>query len=263
MLKELHTAALGLLNTQTRLEVTANNIANAGTTAFKRAGVFERNLVDAKASLFNHAGKLEQDDPPIGSYTDWKAGSSNNTNNPLDIAIDGSGFFTLRSADGEETLTRNGSFKLTPDGFLVSHDGKYVLGTNNEAIRIPDYTSIDGSDGKTERKAVDVTIANTGEIYANDEPVATLKIVDAEDYSQLVRLSSQDFLPDVDAGLVNVPQDNVNIKQGWLEGSNVDIINEMVTMIELQRAFEAGSKVIQTNDSTLDKSMQVAKFGYY
>lgn len=264
MLKELHTASLGMLNTQTRLEVTANNIANADTKGYKRASVFERNLIDSKASLFNHPGKLEQDDPPVGSYIDWSTrGGYHNTDNPLDLAIDGSGFFVTRNARGDKFLTRDGSFKLTPDGFIATYDGKYLMGTDDDAIRIPDYMNIDGSDGTTKKTAVDIVVSATGDVLANDVAIGTVQIVDCENYSQLTRIERQSFIADVDAGVKQVAEDMVNIKQGWLENSNVDIITEMVTMIELQRAFEAGSKVIQTNDNTLERSISTSRFGYY
>ncbi len=264
MLKELHTASLGMLNAQTRLQVTANNIANADTKGYKRASVFERNLIDSKASLFNNPGKLDKNDAPIGSYLDWSSsGGFQNTENPLDLAIDGRGFFVTRDSNGDKYLTRAGEFKLTPDGFIATHDGKYLMGIDDGAIRIPDYMNIDGSDGTNEKTAVDISISATGDILANDVSIGTVQVVDCLDYSQLTRVGSKSFIADVDAGVSQLPEDVINIKQGWLENSNVDIITEMVTMIELQRAFEAGSKVIQTNDNTIERSISTSRFGYY
>ena len=263
MLKELHTAAIGMMNAQTRLEVTANNIANASTVGFKRAGVFERNLIDARANLYNNPGKLEQNDTPIGSYIEWRPGGYNNTTNPLDLAIDGSGFFVTKDAAGNEFLTRGGSFRLAPDGFIITPEGRYLLGTDNNSIRIPDYKNINDGDINANKTSVNITIANTGEVYANDVSIGTIQLVDVENYSQLVRVDRQSFIADVDAIVKKKPEELVNIKQGWLENSNVDIIHEMVTMIELQRAFETGSKVIQTSDNTIEKSIQTSKFGYY
>jgi len=92
MIKELYTAAMGMIPQQTRLEVIANNMANANTTGFKRDSVFERNLIDAKANLWNTPGDAEDDDPPIGKYTDFSSGSMQQTYNPLDIALNGDGF---------------------------------------------------------------------------------------------------------------------------------------------------------------------------
>ena len=75
MIKELYTAAMGMMSQQTRLEVISNNIANASTVGFKRDSVFERNLIDSKANLYNIVGSAEQNDPPIGSYIDSNKGS--------------------------------------------------------------------------------------------------------------------------------------------------------------------------------------------
>lgn len=263
MIKELHTAALGMMNTQTRLEVTANNIANANTTAFKRAAVFERNLVDAKASLFNVPMQLEQSDPPIGSYLDWSAGAYTYTGNTLDVALEGAGFFVCRNADGEKTLTRAGNFKLNSDGFIVTVDGKFVMGVDEDAIQIPDYATINDDVNHHDKKAVEIIISKTGEIFANDVAIGKLLVVDCDDYSLIKRINRQDFLPNYTVGIHPITDDMLTIKQFWLESSNVNIIDEMITMIELQRAFETGSKVIQTNDSTLEKSIGTARYGYY
>lgn len=262
MIKELYTAALGMMNTQTRLEVTANNIANVNTPAYKRAAVFERNLIDSKAALFHQPNKVEQNDPPIGSYLDWSAGAYRQTGNPLDIAIEGQGFFVCQNIDESRTLTRNGNFRLNSEGYLVTADGKFVLGNNNETIKIPDYAVIN-ENGENNKQAVDIVISKTGEIFANDVGIAKLLVVDCDNYSQIKRIENQDFLYSNDANIHNVTDDIINIKQSWLENSNVNIIEEMVTMIELQRAFETGSKVIQTNDSTIEKSLSTAKYGYY
>jgi flagellar basal-body rod protein FlgG len=263
MIKELHTAALGMMNTQTRLEVTANNIANVSTPAYKKEAVFERNLVDAKASLFHIPNEIEQNDPPIGSYLDWSSGDLTQTGNPLDVAINGTGFFVCRNADGKETLTRSGSFKLDADGYLKTVDGKFVMGVDEDAILIPDYEVINDGENANDRKSVEVVISKTGEILANDVQVGSLLIVDCDDYSQLTRIDKQDFVPMNDVGVHQLDESAINIQQKYLENSNVNIIDEMVTMIELQRAFETGSKVIQTNDTTLERSIGTAKYGYY
>ncbi len=110
MLKEFFTAALGMQNQQTRLEVIANNLANANTNGYKSENVFERNLIDARENFYNVSGNVEQNDPPIGSYYDLSAGSYTKTDNTLDIAIDGKGYFVVEDSEGKQFLTRNGSF---------------------------------------------------------------------------------------------------------------------------------------------------------
>jgi flagellar basal-body rod protein FlgG len=263
MIKDLHTASLAMMNAQTRLEVTANNIANVNTPAFKKEAVFERNLIDAKASLFNIPQEIEQNDPPIGSYLDWSAGEYSMTNNPLDVAIEGSGFFVCKNVDGEKTLTRSGSFMLNSEGYLVTQDGKFVTGIDEDAIHIPDYAVINDGDNPNSQRAVNIIIAKTGEVMANDVQVGKLLIVDCADYSQITRISKQDFVPNYNVEIHQINDDAMNLKQGWLENSNVNIIEEMVAMIELQRAFETSSKVIHTTDTTLERSINTAKFGFY
>ncbi|MDR0927672.1 MAG: flagellar hook-basal body protein [Ignavibacteria bacterium] len=263
MIKDLHTAALAMMNSQTRLEVTANNIANVNTTAFKKEAVFERNLVDAKASLFNNPHEIEQNDPPIGSYLDWRVGDYTQTANPLDVSIEGAGFFVTKNADGDKSLTRSGSFGLNSNGFLTTKDGRYIVGTDEDAIHVPDFAVINDGENPNERQAVNIVIANTGELYANDVMIGKLLVVDCDDYSQLERIDKQSFLPLNNVGVRQIDDDVLRLKQGYLENSNVDIISEMVNMIELQRAFETGSKVIQTNDTLLDRSIQTARFGQY
>lgn len=263
MIKDLQTAALGMQNMQTRLEVVANNIANVNTTGYKKANVFERNLVDAKAKLFNVAEQTEQSDSPIGSYLDWTAGAYSETNNRLDVAIEGSGFFVLRDAAGIHTLTRAGNFQLNAEGFLTSADGHYVIGTDEDAIQIPDYALINNDANNSNKLGVSITISKTGEIYANDVNIGTLLIVDCSDYSGICQQAKQSYTINNVSLVHPVANDSLNLKQGWLENSNVNIIDEMVKMIELQRSYETGSKVIQTTDNTLEKSIQTAKFGYY
>jgi flagellar basal-body rod protein FlgG len=263
MIRDLHTASLAMTNSQTRLEVTANNIANANTPAYKRASVFERNLVDAKASLFNIPMEIERDDSPIGSYLDWSAGEYTMTGNPLDVAIEGTGFFVCKNVDGEKTLTRSGSFALNSEGFLVTQDGKFVTGIDEDAIHIPDYAVINDGDNPSNQRAVNISIAKTGEVIANDVQIGKILVVECSDYSQITRISKQDFVPNYLVEIHQINDTAMNLKQGWLENSNVNIIEEMVAMIELQRLYETGSKVIHTADNTLERSINTSKFGFY
>ncbi len=93
MLKELYTAAMGMMPQQTRLEITSNNIANANTTGYKRIGIFEQNLIEARNNLQHIKGDAEPGDAPLSQYTDFNLGTLQKTENPLDIALDQDGFF--------------------------------------------------------------------------------------------------------------------------------------------------------------------------
>lgn len=258
MIKDLYTAALGMINQKTRLEVVSSNIANANTTGFKRESVFERNLIDARANLYNVPGDPEQDDPPIGSYVDFSAGSYKKTENPLDIAIEGNGFFNLQDEAGNTFLTRAGHFKISTEGMITAMDGKMLLSESGPVSVQGEILSEPLITG--EKVENNLRITEQGEIFLNDYFVGSLQITEVNNPESLRKISGQNFLTSEMTELNNLSSDQVKIKQGWLEGSNVNIINEMVSMIELQRNFEAGSKVIQTSDATLDTSNRIGRF---
>jgi flagellar basal body rod protein FlgG len=258
MLKELFTAALGMQNQQTRLEVTANNIANSSTAGFKRASVFERNLIDARANFYNTPGDVEQNDPPVGSYYDLQNGAMQQTDNPLDIALENKGFFLLEDGEGKQFLSRAGNFRLSEDGTIIAMDGKKLMGENgpisigNEFLQSPQITNDD--------KAINLRIALNGEVYANDSEIGKIMVVEVNNPESLQRISNSDFIATWTTQPNYVESEQVRIRQGWIESSNVDIVGEMVEMIELQRMFEAGSKVIETNNGTLDESIAMGRY---
>jgi len=259
MLKELYTAALGMLPQQTRLEVMSNNLANASTSGYKRDSVFERNMIDARAHFYNVKGDAEQDDPPHGSYTDFNNGAMENTENVLDVAIDGKGFFVLQDEEGKQFLSRNGNFRLSKDGNVVATDGKYLMGQEGILNVFSEYFTPSGNqDGA---RSVNIKINENGEMFANEMSVGNLLIADVENPNDLEKVSASTFIVAGDnAGLSYIAQDEVMVRQGWLESSNVDVVSEMVQMIELQRMFEAGSKVIHTNNATLENSIRLGKY---
>lgn len=259
MLKELYTAALGMLPQQTRLESIANNIANAGTAGFKRQSVFERNLIDARANFYNVPGDAEQNDPPVGSYTDFSAGAMQKTENPLDIAIDSeNGFFLLQDENGNDFLTRRGNFRLDRDGNIITMDGKFLIGNNGLLNVYKDFNQeqFDYSDAK----ALNLKVNENGECFVNETYIGTIELVKVDNLQSLENISNSDFIARYNTDLEMISIENVKLRQGWLENSNVNIVNEMVNMIELQRQFEAGTKVIHTNDGTLETSIRMGRY---
>jgi flagellar basal body rod protein FlgG len=258
MLKELFTASLGMMNQQTKLEVTANNLANASTVGFKRAAAFERNLIDARANFYNTKGDAEQNDPPIGSYYDFSAGAYQQTDNPLDIAIEGEGFFVLKDAEGKDFLTRGGSFKLSEEGYIISQDGKMLIGANGPIKLDSEIFSRDNA--RRDGSSLNLRIAPTGELFSNDNEIDRIALAKVSDPTTLQRISNSSFIGTWLSDVEIMPNEEITVRQGWLEGSNVNIVAEMVQMIELQRMFEAGSKVIQTNDGTLDRSIALGRY---
>jgi flagellar basal body rod protein FlgG len=259
MLKEFFTAAAGMMTQQTRLEVAANNMANASTAGFRRQDVFVRNLIDARANFYNVKGDLEQNDIPIGSYTDYELGAMQQTDNPFDIALlDKENFFMLQDEEGKQYLSRASRFILDKDGTIRATDGKFLLGQNGTI-------NIGGEQFAKPRefddsKELDFRVSENGEIFVNDFPIDILLIAKPDDPQTLQRVSGTSFIPTNLTEMRFLDQLEINVQQGFMENSNVNVVNEMVEMIELQRHFEAGQKVITTNDSTLDGAIRMGRF---
>ncbi|MBK9248649.1 MAG: flagellar hook-basal body protein [Ignavibacteria bacterium] len=258
MLKELYTAALGMVPQQTRLEVLSNNIANANTVGFKRESAFERSLISAQSNLNNTKGDVEQDDTPTDTFTDYSQGATERTGNQFDFAIDGKkGYFTVEDNDGNQYLTRAGHFTLGSNGKIETPDGLTLIGENGPLFVLQQITgnSIDSS------KAITIRVQENGDVFSNDQSIGRLQLTDVENPQTLQRETGSHFSTTDDTITTPIPQAEISIKQGYVENSNVNIIKEMVEMIELQRMFEMGQKVIQTNDGTLDRSIDVGRFG--
>lgn len=251
---------MGMLPQQTRMEVIANNMANASTTGFKRSSVFERNLIDAKSNFYNVPGDAEQNDPPTGEYTDYSQGSYEQTNNPLDVAIETqNGFFLVQDQDRNSFLTRSGNFKLSDEGYIVTYDGKNLMGNDQTPLRISKEIYNSELSAETS-KSLNINIDGSGRLSVNEKSLGAIQLVNVSNLESLEQISSTDFIVRSDTNLEYLTPEETAVRQGWIEDSNVSIVNEMVAMIELQRMFEAGSKVIQTNDGTLDRSIRLGTY---
>lgn len=248
MIKGIYTSALGLIPLEKQLQVIANNLANVDTTAFKRDDAFTNQLISATTLLRDGTVDPTQQDVSDQTYTDFSQGPLQQTNNPLDVAIDGQGFFVVQTQEGT-ALTRDGSFTLSSDGTLETRDGAPVMGMNGP-IRIDDAQRIQASNLVIDRNGV---VKDGNEIYGQ------LRIVVPAAYNQLSKAGNNLYSLNQGAELQDANPSAVTIRQGYLEGSNVNAIDEMVAMIQLQRNFEAGQKAIQSQNSTLGEANQVGQ----
>ena len=175
------------------------------------------------------------------NFTDYTQGSLKTTDNTLDVALAGDGFFEIsfKNKAGVESLkyTRDGSFALTKDGWLVTKDGDFVQGI--------------GGNIQLDTQA-EVRIDTTGRIFENGEVVDQIKVVDFEDYNYLRKYGENMYDPVEGA---TQKQADAVLRQGYLEQSNVNVISEMVELITIARAYEANQKFIQTADDTLSKDV--------
>lgn len=248
MIKGLYASSNGMPPMVARLEVIANNLANINTNGFKKDALFVEMLNDPGIAPVGQGSDV----PPgvrLLRLTDYTEGSLVQTNNPLDVALQGEGFFVVQTPQGVR-YTRNGNFSLALDGTLVTQEGYPVLG-NDGQIKFPDLQ-------KVARESVAINAA--GEISLGKTPVATLRIVSFEHHDRLRKAGGAMFLvdPSDDPGMRELELPTV--RQGFLEESNVDGIAEMIEMIEMTRHFESNQKAIASQDATLEKVLEAGKF---
>lgn len=247
MIKGIQTTGSALKPIMTRLEVIANNLANINTTGFKKDTVFLQMMNDTGLEQAKTQGDSTGYD--TRRYTDFSEGSPRNTGNPLDLMIQGRGFFVVDAGDGV-TYTRNGNFALSADGTVTTHDGRPVMGVGGP-LRLPDLQK---------DAAGTVAISETGELIVDKHVVGRLRIVDLTDATQFEKRGDA-FIAPRQPGLVrDVEEGAYMVRQGYLEESNVDGLDELVQMIELTRTFESGQRAIQQQDATLDKSMDIGRY---
>jgi flagellar basal-body rod protein FlgG len=224
-----------LMHTQDQI---ANNLANLNTTGFKQSGSFakayQKYLDDDQRRVFANR-QVKTDDV----YIDFREGPSRKTGNPLDLAIRGSGFFSVMSPNGVR-YTRNGNFSLDREGFLVTGDGAKVMGRDG-------YIRLD-------KAAEPVTVSETGKVLQGDEEIGVLRIVDFKKPYRLLREGNSHFRPQLPDNPV-VESAGFRVRQGFLEGSNVNAIRTMTRMIAAYRNYEADQRALLAQNETLDKAV--------
>ncbi|MEN3026927.1 MAG: flagellar hook basal-body protein [Chlorobiota bacterium] len=259
MLRELYTAALGMLPRQARLEVVANNLANLSTLGYKRVALFQHALIEAQQNLSHVPGDAELEDTPVSTYTDFAAGPLQKTGNPLDIALEGPGFFVVQDALGQLFLTRRGRFLLQPDGTVTTIDGKAVLGVGGAPLQLPLATLTSVEVSTSQNLASLLSVTPEGELRYRSLPVGTFWIVQPP-LEALQRHDGVEFAVESGTPLQSLLPGQYRLLQGFVEGSNVNPVSELVQLIELQRQFELGQRVVRTNDATLERSIEIARF---
>ncbi len=254
MNQSLWVAKTGLDAQQTRMSVVSNNLANVNTTGFKQdRAVFE----DLLYQNVRQSGGNSSQDPILPSGMNlgtgvrvvatektFTQGSVNQTGNALDVAINGRGFFQILKPNGDLAYTRDGTFQLNDQGQLVTSSGYTV----QPGITIPDgaQSVTIGGDG-----TVSVKLAG----QASPSQVGTLEISDFINPVGLQPIGENLYIETASSGTAQAGTPGQNglgqIQQGALEGSNVNVVAELVNMIETQRAYEMNSKAISTSDQMM------------
>ena len=251
----LWAAKTGLEAQQTRMAVTANNLANVNTTGFKRGRVAFEDLLYQNLRQVGADAAQDTQLPSglavgtgvrvVATEKTYTQGNLQVTNNALDVAINGRGFFQVALPDGTNAYTRDGSFKINAQGELVTSGGYRV----QPAVSIPDgaqSVSI-GTDG-----AVSVQLAG----QPAPSQVGSLQVVDFVNPAGLQARGENLMLESAASGPPQAGTPGLNglgaLQQGALEASNVNVVEELVAMIETQRAYEMNSKAISTADKMLE-----------
>jgi flagellar basal-body rod protein FlgG len=260
MIKSLNTAATGMLAQQNNMDVIANNIANVNTNGFKKSRAEFEDLVYHNLKDPGEASGLNSVTPTgvqtgLGVRTasiqkDFSKGNAVITKNPLDLQIEGSGFFQVRNSDGEVAFTRDGAFKKDANGRVVDKNGNVLI----PEIVIPPTS-------------IALEVSPTGEVRSISEQNAEPQVIGQIEVSNFINpaglrsVGKNLFLPTSASGQPATVRPGTSgsgyLAQGELEASNVNIVDEMVNMISAQRAYETNSKVVQTADQMMQTAVNI------
>jgi flagellar basal-body rod protein FlgG len=261
MIRSLFTAATGMIAQQLNLDVIANNLANVNTPGYKKS---RAEFQDLMYQITQEPGTVNtQGTGPAGIQVGLgvrpstvgklhSQGDFESTSNPFDIAIEGDGFFEVTLENGDSVYTRSGNFKLNEVGQMVTADG-YLL---NPAITVPP-------------DALGVTVSPEGEVLVKQPGTAAATNIGQLQVARFqnpagLRSRGRNFFEETEASgapTLGNPGDQGfgTIAQGFIESSNVSVVEEVVQMVTGQRAYEANSKVIQTADQLLSNAINVKR----
>jgi flagellar basal-body rod protein FlgG len=275
MVRGLYTGASAMIAQMRRIDVLSNNLANVNTPSFKRDTTLMKAFPEMLIRRINDDGVRVI---PVGSYdlmpvigklgtgvevnevyTRFIQGSLKQTENDFDLSLDGKGFFSVMTEEGER-YTRNGSFLLDSDGYLVTKEGHRVLGEN----------------GTIQIKKNNFLVDEDGNVFVNDEYTEDpqrlvsmeenewnntilldrLKIVDFPKIRQIKKVGDSLYTETDHSGPAFViEEERPKVFQGFLETSNVNPVIEMVNLIEVHRNYEANQKMIQAHDGALGRAI--------
>lgn len=254
MIKALNTAATGMQAQQTNMDVISNNLANVNTTAFKKSRAEFEELMYQTIKEPGSATGLNAISPTgvqvgLGTKTssvqkNFEQGAPKQTDRPLDVQIEGIGFFAVLLPNGQIAYTRDGSFRKDGQGRMIDRNGNSL----QPEIVIPPNTS--GVSVATDGQ-VSIRVSGTNEI----QNVGQIELVSFVNPIGLKSIGQNMYIPTNASGIPQQGQPATNgmgrLAQGQLETSNVNIVDEMVNMISAQRAYETNSKAVQAADQML------------
>ena len=260
MIRSLAIAKTGMEAQQMKLDAISNNLANVSTNGYKRAGVvFEdliyQNLRQAGANSSEQTTlptglQVGLGVQPVATTRSFTQGNLQQSSNPLDLAIRGNGFFQIQLPDGTSGYTRDGSFQVDAQGQLVTNAGYAV----QPGITIP-------ANAQSVTIAADGTVSVTLPGQAQAQQVGQLQLASFVNPAGREPKGMNLFAETAASGPPNAGAPGANglgsLQQGYVETSNVNVVEELVSMIQTQRAYELNSKAIQTSDQMLQRLGQL------
>ena len=260
MIRSLWIAKTGMEAQQTQLDTISHNLANVATNGYKRSHAVFEDLIYQNLRQ-SGANTTEQTQLPTGLQLGlgtravatsriFSQGSLQQTTNNLDLAVKGNGFFQIQMPDGTTAYTRDGSFQLNANGQMVTNNGYTLL----PGIVVP-------ADAKSLTVGQDGTVSVTTGTNPQPQTLGQLQLASFVNPAGLEPLGQNLFGETASSGTPNTGAPNANglgaLQQGFVETSNVNVVEELVSMIQTQRAYELNSKAVQTSDQMLQKLAQI------
>lgn len=263
----IYTASKGMMSLLDLNDTIANNLANVNTTGFKKSGLTFKNIYDAnieqssppgeefKRADWRNVGKLSVGPATHESVVQFTQGTLDRTGNPLDVAIEGDGFFKVKNLDGNTAYTRNGNFAIDSQNYLITKDGERIMDVAGQPIRI------NLQDTQSNRNQI--VVNEDGQIVINNpnapQMLQKIAIYDFADKREMVSLGNGKFIQ-------SNPQENpeflttrFSMQQGAVELSNTNTINEMINSIQVSRCYETLSKLVQQDSELLNRVIDLAR----
>ena len=271
LVRGLESAAKGMIALMDMNDRIANNLANVNTVGFKKGELRFKDVMES--AVYSQQGSILRNDTSrylgtlsVGSESmeyihDFSQGALSKTGNTFDLAIEGDGFFKVQDVDGKVSYTRNGSFIVNSDEYLVTKQGEYVLDVNNQRIRmIPDDW-----DPTIMRDRAEIVIGEQGNIEINSYtikvPMQTIGIYDFANKEDLFEIGDTRFIPMDKENNPELRAEKFTVQQGMLELSNSNVIKEMINSIQTTRNYESLTKVVSTNNELLKTAVSVGRIG--
>ena len=271
MMRSLYIASSGMQAQQLNIDVISNNLANVNTAGFKKSRVDFQSLfyqsirrpVMSENGFFNPTGtEVGCGVRVAGTLNDFEQGVVQETANDMDLCLEGRGFFMVALPDGRVGYTRDGAFRVDSRGYLVNSSGYPVLSSQGNASEGPALSaggkSLKYIQPETENNTISVAMDGTitTELVAGDDSGAPiLEVAVFANPAALESVGGTTYVANDVCGAITISQPSLNgmgvIRSGFLEASNVKIVEEMVKMIIAQRAYEINSKSVTTSDEIM------------